>query len=236
MKTTFRKLAVALAATAGLSCAHAGVLTWQDVVFTTSWSNNLLTLEIDAAERSGDWTKAATLGALSIKDIGRFDSVSLKAAPKGLEQWTMNANELNGNGCVGGSHAGAALCLTGTPIKLTDNMVFTFAFTGAPVFDEPHLKVQFFDARGKKAGDLLSKQIERVVIPAPGTPVTPPPTPPGTPDTPPVVEPPVVVVEPPVVMPPLPDLPASGEVPEPQTLATLLAGLALMGFALRKRR
>src|SRR5690606_6774183 len=106
LKTTFRKLAVALAATAGLSSAHAGVLTWQDVVFTTTWSNNLLTLEIDAAERSGNWTKATTLGALSIKDIGRFDSVSLKAAPGGLEQWTMNANELNSKGCAGGSHAG----------------------------------------------------------------------------------------------------------------------------------
>jgi hypothetical protein len=102
LKTRFRKLALGLAAIACLSSAHAGVLTWQDVVFTTSWTNNVLTLEIDAGQHSGDWTRATMLGALSIKDIGNFTSVTVTAAPKGVDAWKMSSRELNAKGCAGG--------------------------------------------------------------------------------------------------------------------------------------
>lgn len=296
MKTNFRKLALALAATVACSAAQAGVLTWQDVVFTTTWTNNVLTLEIDAAKRTGDWTGATMLSALSIKDIGRFNSVSVSAAPKGVSSWALSARELNANGCSGGKGNGSkGICLSGAPIQLTDDMVFKFAFTGAPVLTEPHLKVNFVDNNNGKVGDLLS---QKILASSTGIPVTPPVvtppvvTPPVTPPpvvtppvvTPPVVTPPVVtppevtppvvtppVVTPPVVTPPVTPNPAdpeapvivpppppstkppgqdgtplpevvvpggqeSGEVPEPQTAVLLLAGLLLIGVALRKRR
>lgn len=221
LKTTFRKLALVLAASAAMSSAHAGVLTWQDVIFTTSWTDNVLRLEIDAAARSGDWSQATMLGALSLKGIGAFDSVSVTAAPTGADQWKMSARELNARGCAGGGgkRTDTALCLAGAPIALGDDMVFTFAFTGTPQLDEPHLKVQFLDGSKRKTGDLLSQTItaSKVVIPPP----------------PPVVVPPVT---PPVVVPPVVELPDANEVPEPQSVALLLAGLVLMGTVLRKRR
>lgn len=203
MKPLIRKTALALAAAAGLSSAQAGVLTYQDVVFTTTWANNVLTLEIDAAQHSGDWSRAITIGALSIKEIGSFQSVQVTAAPKGVELWKMSARELTANGCSGGggkNREKTSLCLTGTPVALMDNMVFSFAFTGAPDLDEPHLKVNFLDASNNKIGDLLSKTIASTPVVV-AQPVTPPPV-----VTPPVVTPPVVtppVVTPPAVTPPV---------------------------------
>lgn len=149
MTPIFRKLALALATAAALNPAQAGVLSFQDVVFTTTWTSNVLTLEIDAAKHSGNWTGATTLGALSLKDIGSFTSVSVTAAPAGAGAWKLSSKELNAKGCAGGGAAprGTALCLSGAPVALADNMVFTFTFTGgAPDLDQPHLKVNFLDA------------------------------------------------------------------------------------------
>jgi hypothetical protein len=320
LKPIFRNIALALAAAAALNPAHAGVLTFQDVVFTTTWANNVLTLEIDAGQHSGNWAGATTIGALSLKDIGSFQSVKVTAAPKGVEAWKMTARELTANGCSGGGGKNrdqTSLCLAGTPVALTDNMVFTFAFTGAPSLAEPHLKVNFFDGSNNKVGDLLSQTIKSApvvvttpvtppvttpvvppvttpVIPLVTTPVTPPLTTPVVPQvsqpaTPPVTEPvtpaqpvkpvepvtlppidqtagttdtlqpigqtagtetpstdnpvvstpiplpPVTVTQPILVVEPVPATIGASEVPEPRTFALLLAGLALMGLALRKR-
>ena len=188
MKPVLRNIALALATAAALTPAHAGVITYQDVVFTTTWANNVLTLEIDAAQHSGDWTRATTIGALSLKDIGSFQSVKVTAAPKGVEGWKMTARELTANGCSGGGGGGrnrdqTSLCLTGTPVALTDNMVFTFAFTGTPNLAEPHLKVNFFDGTNNKIGDLLSQTIVSAPVVV-ATPVTPPVTAPATPTQP----------------------------------------------------
>lgn len=240
MKTTFRKLAFALAASFACAAAQAGVLTWQDVVFTTTWSNNVLTLEIDAASRSGDWTRATMLSALSIKDIGSYGSVSVSAAPKGVDGWALTGHELNANGCSGGKGNGTkGVCLSGAPIKLTDDMVFKFTFTGSPVLSEPHLKVKFVDNKNGKVGDLLSQKIMASTAGIPeAPPVTPPP---AAPEAPVVIPPPPPATNPPdqnPTPPPVvtvPDNQDSGEVPEPQTVALLLAGLLLMGAALRKR-
>jgi hypothetical protein len=284
LKLTFRKMAAALAAAAVLGPAQAGVLTYQDVVFTSSWTGNVLTLEIDAAHPGGDWTRATMLGALSLKDIGSFKGVTVSAAPKGADAWKLGSRELTANGCSGsrtGKRAGTALCLTGTPIALTDNMVFTFTFDGAPVLEQPHLKVNFLDASGNKVGDLLSQTIKSAPVVV-TTPVTPAPVPVPAPSipAPPVATPaiPVPVVQAPLPATPAPVAPsgsltppnnatagsetgipgapgntspisvpepvvlepvlqqaASAEVPEPQAIALVLAGLALMGMVLRKR-
>lgn len=206
-----------------MGSAQAGVLTFQDVVFTTSWTDNVLTLEIDAAKHGGNWSGATMLGAIGIKEIGRFDSVSLVSAPGGNRAWTLNSRELDAKGCgdKGGKASNAAtkvLCLSGGPALLADDMIFSFAFTGAPTFDEPHLKVNFLDSSRKQVGDLMSLNVTAplVVVPPQGTPVTP-------------------QVLPQPVMPPVDEATAPSDIPEPRTIALLLGGLALMGLVLRKR-
>jgi hypothetical protein len=177
-------LAAGLAATS----ASAGTLTYQGVTFTSTWSGNVLTLEIDAANPTGDWLTATTLGGLEIKDIGSFDSVSLTSAPGAAMNWTLSSNELDANGCSGGAHIGTSLCYSGTHVALTDDMTFQFTFTGANTnFDSPVLKVLMYDgAGGDKVGSPLSQNIPAV--------------------------------------------------PEPQTYAMLLGGLAALGAAARRRK
>jgi hypothetical protein len=172
VKTTIRKtLLTSLLALGAMASAQAGTLEFQGVTFTSSWTDNVLTLEIDAAHRSGDWASATTIGALQLKDIGRFDSVTLSSAPGGAANWTLSSNELNANGCGGGAHVGAGLCFSGDHVALSDDMVFKFTFNGgATDFSSPHLKVNFFDGGGgRKVGSLLSENIPLAPVPEPQT-------------------------------------------------------------------
>jgi hypothetical protein len=156
-----------LALAAGIAApSQAGSLTYQGVTFTSSWSGKLLTLEIDAANRSGDWLDATSIGALQLKDLGTFSDVTLVSAPGSATDWTLSSNELNANGCNGGGHAGRSLCLSGDRVALSDNMVFQFSFSGgAPSLDAPHLKVNFFGDGERKVGSLLSQAIAPVPEP-----------------------------------------------------------------------
>lgn len=167
MKTLLCKATAALALTAGVALsAQAGSLTYQGVTFTSSWSGKLLTLEIDAAGRSGDWLDASSIGALQLKDLGSFSDVTLVSAPGGAANWTLSSNELNANGCSGGAHVGTGLCFSGDRVALADNMVFQFAFSGgAPSLDAPHVKVNFFGEGDRKVGSLLSQTIAPVPEP-----------------------------------------------------------------------
>lgn len=140
--------------------AHAGVLSYQGVTFTTTYSGNLLTLEIDAAHPTGDWLDAKTIGALGIKTIGTFSSVQLMQAPGAAAGWTYSSDELSTNGCQNGGQAGKTVCYEGAHVALADDMVFKFAFSGgAQDFSSPHLKVNFFDSEGDKTGSLMSLQV-----------------------------------------------------------------------------
>jgi hypothetical protein len=172
VKTTIRKtLLTSLLALGAMASAQAGTLEFQGVTFTSSWTDNVLTLEIDAAHRTGDWARATTIGALQLKDIGSFDNVTLTSAPGGAANWTLSSNELNANGCGGGAHIGAGLCFSGQHIALSDDMVFKFTFNGgATDFSSPHLKVNFFDGDGgRKVGSLLSENIPLAPVPEPST-------------------------------------------------------------------
>ena len=164
-------LLAALLGAATLGSARAGTLTFQGVDFTSSWSGNVLTLQIDAADPTGSWTGAASLGALQFKDLGSFDNVSLTAAPQGALNWTLSSNELSANGCTGGSHAGASLCLSGAPIALTDDMVFQFAFSGGdPNPVAPQLKVNMLGLdSGRKIGSLMGEHLPVAAVPEPQT-------------------------------------------------------------------
>jgi hypothetical protein len=172
VNTTIRKtLLSALLAAGAVASAQAGTLEFQGVTFTSSWTDNVLTLEIDAAHRTGDWANASTIGALQLKGIGSFDNVTLSAAPGGAANWTLSSNELNANGCGGGAHIGSGLCFSGAHIALSDDMVFKFTFGGgATDFSSPHVKVNFFDgAGGRKVGSLLSENIPLAPVPEPQT-------------------------------------------------------------------
>jgi hypothetical protein len=171
MNRIFRRIAIPLALAAALGFAsaatNAGTLTFQGVTFTTSFTGNLLTLEIDAANPTGDWATATTLGALGIKDVGTFDSVALTSAPAGAATWTINNMELSANGCATGGNA-QTLCAFGSHVLLANDMVFQFTFTGGTQdFTSPHLKVAFYTGDGdQKVGSLLSQNIPAVPEPA----------------------------------------------------------------------
>lgn len=158
---------------AAAGTASAGVITMDGVVFTTTYTGNVLTLEIDAAKRSGGWAGATAIDALAIKTVGSFDGVKMTSSTGA--DWALSSAELNASGCGGkakGKAGNARICYSGEQVKLADNMVFTFTFDGSPTLGAPHLKVHFVNDSGAKVGSLLSMdfpwQAETVpVAPAP---------------------------------------------------------------------
>lgn len=160
------------AAALGMASAAQAQTTFQGVTFTPSWSGNVLTLEIDAENATDDWATADFLGALHIKSIGTWDSVTL-TGPGAASSWTIVNNELNANGCGNGGGGGNQdACAFGTGIALSDDMVFQFTFTGGTQnFTMPHIKVQMFEEGGtRKVGSLMSLDIPSVpAIPEPST-------------------------------------------------------------------
>jgi hypothetical protein len=168
-----RTIISVLLAAGCLSTASAGVLTFDGVTFTATRTASTITIEIDAAHPSGGWANAKTIGAIGLQSIGKFGGVSLTQGPGAAGGWGLITQELNANGCAGGNQPDKIACYSGTHVALTDDMIFKFAFTGTE-FDlsNPALKVEFFDAQGKKNGSLLSQNI----VAALEVPPPPPPT------------------------------------------------------------
>jgi hypothetical protein len=153
------------AATMGLSSAANAQLTFQGVTFTTSSVGNVLTVEIDAANATGDWEDAVGIVGLQVKQVGTWTSATIGGAGSG---WTVFDQELNANGCDGGSEGGQRACAFGPVVALSDDMMFTYTFTGGTQdFSNPHIKVMFVDANGEKIGSLLSMNVP--AIPEPST-------------------------------------------------------------------
>lgn len=173
---TLRLTALAALLGATTMTAQAGVLTTDGVTFTSSWSGNVLTLEIDAAKHSGGWSGATGLAALAIKEVGTYSSVSVSGAPGGTTAWKLSTSELKASGCSGTSNgaAGSRMCFYGQQIALADDMVFKFTFNGTSVATtEPHVKVEFVDAKGNKVGSLLSQTLPKSTATTPSAPTTP---------------------------------------------------------------
>ncbi|MBA5689420.1 PEP-CTERM sorting domain-containing protein [Rugamonas apoptosis] len=183
-KMIFQKTAGSLLLAAGLIAAplsaHAS-LTFQGVTFTfTQSAANVLTLEIDAAGRTGDWATATNIGLIQVKDIGSFTTAALsgEAGPPNTTAaslWTFSPNELNANGCDGGSSGAQRACFfapdTSKRIGLADDMIFHFTYTGGTQnFSDPHLKLGFYNGNGEdKVGSLLSMNIPLNPVPEPET-------------------------------------------------------------------
>lgn len=208
--------------------ASASVITQDGVVFTSTYTGKVLTLEIDAAKRSGGWAAATAIDSLAIKTIGGFTGVTMTSSNGG--NWSLSNTELKASGCGAASTAAAGtsfsrLCYAGAPVALTDNMVFTFTFDGSPNLSAPHLKVHFVNARGSKTGSLLSMDFP---YQAPGNPAG-------------LIPPPVLTEAGKAPEQTAVDLPAAGEtagaaIPEPRTMALLTAGLVMLAVARRRRK
>lgn len=235
------------------SNASAGVIKQDGVVFTSTYVGNVLTLEIDAANRSGGWAGASAIDALSLKTIGGFSGVSMRSS--GGASWALTPSELNARGCAAvKGNAGATdmtrLCYTGAGIALADNMVFTFTFTGTPTLSAPHLKVHFVDAKGSKVGSLLSLDFPWQAASVPvtsangatggqsgsggsqaGTSPAPELIPAPAPARP--VKEPVASND---TLPAGAQLDDASQVPEPRTLGLMTAGLITLAVARRRRR
>lgn len=151
MTTRIRKIAAALAMAAaglGLSSAANAQLTYNGVTFTTTWSGNVLSLEIDAANPTGDWSYASHLGGLEFSNIGTWSSVSMSGTGADAG-WTLDNQDLELFGCTGSSSGGQRVCATGDKLPLTDDMMFNFTFTGgAQDFDNPRLEMTLFKSLG----------------------------------------------------------------------------------------
>ncbi|MEX5747988.1 PEP-CTERM sorting domain-containing protein [Massilia sp. X63] len=212
-------------------------------MFTSTWFGNSLTLEIDAANRSGGWAGASAIDALSLKTIGSFSGVTMRSSAG--TAWSLAPSELNARGCAAPrAKAGTApsmtrLCYAGDAIALGDNMLFTFDFTGTPALSAPHLKVHFVDAAGNKTGSLLSLDFPAQGASAPAG------SPSGNTGTAPELIPAAPVLNPPASEPPAANgqLPVAteddedaSEVPEPRTLGLMTAGLVMLGVARRRRK
>lgn len=171
------------AAALSLACAsaHAGyVLSSQGVGFEFNQLDaDSFTFKITNADNAtGNWANDTHLGFLGFKDLGPLSGITgatvTNLLPSSSSVWSYSAQELNGNGCLGGNSGG--ICLDANPdIALASVMLFQIDLIGATLAIDPsqgpHLKIGFTywaDAKGdpdKKnyeaahdeiGGDLLS--------------------------------------------------------------------------------
>ena len=155
--------------------AHAAFITTsQGVTFeinVVDAAAGIFTLEIDnLLDATGNWATVTQIGNLGFKDIGTDFTVAGSTITPGTA--TASPNELNANGCAGGSSTGQ-ICFAFSPLLAASNdMTFTIDLNGSITVgpDGPHLKVNFRDATGAKKGSLLSENLPGTTeVPEPGT-------------------------------------------------------------------
>lgn len=157
MYPTARRMALTLLLAAGATSASAGIISADGVSFTSSFTRNVLTIEVDAKGHKDGWKSAYYLDGFSIKTAGDFSAVTMSTSAREGSWAMLGQAELTGQDCNdAGAGKGNSVCLTGARLLLGDDMVFKFTFDGTPDLQAPHLKVMFLAANGKKSGTLLS--------------------------------------------------------------------------------
>lgn len=105
MLSTMRRTALSLLLATSAATAGAGVIELDGVFFTSSYTGKVLTIEIDAAKRSGGWQDAVGIDAIALKGMGDITGVTMSSA-LGTSAWTLNHEELQAAGCVASAPAG----------------------------------------------------------------------------------------------------------------------------------
>lgn len=105
MFTTTRRTALSLLLATSAATAGAGVIELDGVFFTSSYTGKVLTIEIDAAKRSGGWQNAVGIDAIALKGMGNITGVTMSST-LGTSAWTLNHEELQAAGCVVSAPAG----------------------------------------------------------------------------------------------------------------------------------
>ena len=146
----------------------------QGVIFTinvTDAGAGIFTLNIAGLlDATGDWANVTQVGALAFKDLGTNFTVTGSTLTPGTT--SPNPEELNANGCAGGSSTGQ-ICFDFNPLFAASNdMTFTIDLNGSITVgpNGPHLKVNFMDESGTQIGSLLSENLPGTngSVPEPG--------------------------------------------------------------------
>lgn len=122
----------------------------------------------------------ATAGYTGNKWTDAVDSISLKgfagsavsnlqliAGPTPNADWTIVPNELNGNGCTGGSGGTERACIDWNVVgsygvAFTEGSILSWSFqfdSAGPINDIAHIKYRYVNSSGQKVGDLGSYEL-----------------------------------------------------------------------------
>ncbi len=176
MTGKFRKLymLITIAVVSGIftsTSANAGMMEFQGVSFSSSWTGDVFTLELDAdtANLSGDWSDAIYIDSIAINDVGTWrDLTDIMLDGPGSFGGPIEGTGLNAGGCKSLAGGSNHPCWNGLA-TLSENMIFTFNFasTIGNYNDTPHVKVRFLDANMNKAGSLFSRDLFSTAVPEP---------------------------------------------------------------------
>ncbi len=141
-------------------------------VWEVSHVGNTYQIAIDV-DVTASYTGSITdlINSIAIKDFATDPTnESIVSAPGGAGLWTLQSNELNANGCLGGA-VGGEFCLEASSLSNAAKLfsgsspvgvlewIVQFDSTSA-LSDTAHLKYQYVNTDGGKVGDLGSFDID----------------------------------------------------------------------------
>ncbi|MFG6490171.1 PEP-CTERM sorting domain-containing protein [Roseateles sp. BYS78W] len=152
LRTSIHRFCVAALTLACASAQANYLLSSQGVSFEFNQLDaDSFTFKITNADQAtGNWSTDTNLGFLGFKDLGPLTGITgatvTNILPSSSSVWSYSAQELNGNGCLGGTSGG--ICLDANPdIPLASVMMFQIDLLGTTLAIDPavgpHLKIGF---------------------------------------------------------------------------------------------